>query len=221
MITQCENTDAMLALLRGKRAGLVANHTAITHNMKHQCDVLREHGVNIVALFGPEHGFYGEMDDHVTSATDPRTGLPIHSLYGPQRKPTADMLQDIDILIFSIQDIGSRFYTYISTMAHCLEAAAEYEIGFLVIDRPNPITGVHVEGNISETQSFVAVHPLPIRHGMTLGELAAMFNDAANKKADLAVARMSAWKRNLWFDETDWPWVIKVDPIVKTNLRRI
>ena len=210
MTAVCEGLEGTVRQLRGQRVGLVANHTAVTGDMRHLVDVLHESGVNLVALYGPEHGFYGEMDASVASGSDPRTGLPMHSLYGAHRKPPLEILAGVDALVFSIQDVGVRFYTYISTMANCMEAAAEGGLGFVVIDRPNPITGVWLEGNVSEPafQSFVAVRPLPIRHGMTIGELAGMFNDAYGIGADLTVARVPAWDRRAWFDETGWPWVM-------------
>lgn len=205
----CNGLDAMLNTLEGQRVGLVGNHTSVTPDLRHLIDVLRERkGIALAALFAPEHGFYGEMDVEIASATDARTGLPVHSLYHAGRKPTPQMLENIDVLLFSIQDVGVRFYTYISTMYHCLEAAAQNGIGICVYDRPNPITGVRIEGNITEPEftSFISIRPLPIRHGMTLGELALMFNGEIN--ADLTIARMASWDRRAWFDQTGWPWIM-------------
>ena len=200
-----------LACLTGARTGLVGNHTSVGQDLTHLIDAFRgADGIHLTTLFAPEHGFYGEMDVQLDSATDPHTDLPIHSLYGDQRAPTQEMLEGIDVLVFSIQDVGVRFYTYISTMFHCMAAAAANGIRFLVIDRPNPITGTRLEGNVTEVefQSFVSVRPLPIRHGMTIGELAMMFNEVYGIGADLTVAKMSAWNRAHWFDQTGWPWVM-------------
>lgn len=206
-----KNLEIALSRLRGKRVGLVANQTSVTTGMVHLVDVLRNtDGVQVAALFAPEHGFYGEMDTRIKSGKDARTGLPVHSLYGESRKPDPEMLEEIDVLVFSIQDVGVRFYTYISTMYHCMQSAAGKGVEFVVVDRPNPITGTRLEGNLSTTafSSFVAVRPLPIRHGMTIGELALMFNAADEIGAALTVVKMSSWERHQWFDETDVPWVM-------------
>jgi uncharacterized protein YbbC (DUF1343 family) len=203
--------EECLTCLKGTRIGLVGNHTSVGPDMAHLIGMFQDaEGVALSALFAPEHGFYGEMDVQLGSATDPHTDLPIHSLYGDQRAPTREMLEGIDVLVFSIQDVGVRFYTYISTMFHCMEAAAASGIGFLVIDRPNPITGTRLEGNVTEPQfqSFVSVRPLPIRHGMTIGELAMMFNEVYGIGVDLTVVKMPTWDRAQWFDQTGWPWVM-------------
>jgi uncharacterized protein YbbC (DUF1343 family) len=167
-------------------------------------------GVTVAALFSPEHGLWGakqagiETDSHV----HPVYRLPIHSLYGKTRKPTLDMLQGVDVLVFDIQDIGARFYTYIYTMSLAMEAAAENGKRFVVLDRPNPITGHHVEGTILEPSlaSFVGLYPIPVRHGLTAGELAKMFNEqgwlAGHVKADLVVIPMTGWRRGMWYDQT-------------------
>ena len=207
----CTGMNEALALLKGQRTGLVGNHTSVAPDMTHLIDVFgRAGGAQLTTLFAPEHGFYGEMDVQLDSTTDPHTGLRIHSLYGDRRAPTPDMLEGLDVLVFTIQDVGVRFYTYISTMYHCMAAAAEEGIGFYVIDRPNPITGTRLEGNVTEPrfQSFVSIGPLPIRHGMTIGELAMMFNETDGIGADLTVVKMPAWDRTHWFDQTDWPWVM-------------
>ena len=207
----CKGMHEALALLKGQRIGLVGNHTSVAQDMTHLIDVFgRADGAQLTTLFAPEHGFYGEMDVQLDSTTDPHTGLPIHSLYGDRRAPTPDLLRDLDALVFTIQDVGVRFYTYISTMYRCMEAAAEAGIGFVVVDRPNPITGARLEGNVTEPrfQSFVSIGPLPIRHGMAIGELAVMFNEIDGIGADLTVVKMPAWDRAHWFDQTDWPWVM-------------
>ncbi len=166
--------------------------------------------VEIVALFGPEHGIRGKAEDgeKLDSAHDPLRDIPVYSLYGHTRKPTAEMLQKIDVLVFDIQDIGARYYTYIYTMALAMEAAAEHGIEFVVLDRPNPINGKDVEGNILEPafSTFVGMFPIPVRHGMTVGELARLFNGegwlADGTQAKLTVVPMANWRRELWFDET-------------------
>ncbi|MGQ9632591.1 MAG: exo-beta-N-acetylmuramidase NamZ family protein [bacterium] len=203
--------DRVFDVLEGKNVGLITNHTGVTQNLKHIADVLNERGINIVALFGPEHGIRGEAQagEAVESYIDEKTGAPVHSLYGPVKKPTPDMLKGANILVFYIQDVGSRFYTYISTMAYCMEAASEVGIPFVVIDRPAPLGGIAVEGNVSEEgyRSFVAVHPLPVRYGMTVGELARMFNGEYGIGVELEVIAMEGWRREMWYDETDLPWV--------------
>lgn len=206
-----DNLTVAFDELAGKRVGLVGNQTSVLQGMTHLADALvRADSINLVALFAPEHGFYGEMDAQISSGTDARTGLPIHSLYGRSRRPSCEMLGDVDVLLFSIQDVGVRFYTYISTMYHCMEAVTHSGVGFVVVDRPNPITGTRLEGNVSERtfSSFVAVRPLPIRHGMTIGELAMMFKTVDEMSVDLTVVKMDTWERRQWFDETELPWVI-------------
>jgi uncharacterized protein YbbC (DUF1343 family) len=197
--------------LSGRRVGLITNHTAIDRTLRNAVDLL--HGSNVVdlvALFGPEHGVRGDAQAgvKVTASVDLRTGLPVHSLYGETQRPTAEMLIGLDVLMFDIQDIGVRYATYISTMAHALEAASVAGLDFVVLDRPNPISGRHVSGNVLEPEfsSFVGVHPIPIRHGMTAGELARLI--AAERGWDEPdVVPMVDWKRDQWFDETDLPWV--------------
>jgi uncharacterized protein YbbC (DUF1343 family) len=198
-------------LFENKRVGIITNHTAYNSNGEHIADIfLKMDNVTVAALFGPEHGIRGsaEAGDQIESVNDPILNIPVHSLYGATRKPTPEMLKDVDILVFDIQDIGARFYTYIYTMAYAIEAAAEQGILFLVLDRPNPITGSKVEGNILEKEfaSFVGLFPMPVRHGMTVGELAKMFNGegwlANGVKADLSVIPMKNWRRDMWYDET-------------------
>lgn len=199
-------------MVRGKRVGLVANQSSVNHNLVHIIEALRSYDVNIVALFGPEHGVRGDVPAgrEVPSGADPRTGIPIHSLFGPTKKPTAEMLQGIDVMLFDIQDIGCRFYTFIYTMSYVLQACGEHHIPFVVLDRPNPINGNIVEGNIPEKgfASFVGLHPIPIRHGMTAGELALFFNDQFFFHADVQVVPCVGWRRPFWFDETDLQWVL-------------
>jgi uncharacterized protein YbbC (DUF1343 family) len=195
----------------GKRLGIIANHTAYDRNGRFVVDVFRQMtGVRIVALFSPEHGLWSreQAGDGIDDQVDPVYRLPVRSLYGKTRKPTPEMLQDIDVLVFDIQDIGARFYTYISTMSLAMEAAVENGKRFVVLDRPNPINGARVEGNILEPAlvSFVGLHPIPVRHGLTVGELAKMFNGqgwlAGRVKADLVVIPMEGWRRRMWYDRT-------------------
>jgi len=205
-----------LDLIKGKKIGIVTNHTGILPDGRHIVDVLNEiEGVEIVALFGPEHGIRGEVPDgkSISHGVDTKTGIPVFSLYGEVKKPTEEMLKDIDVLIFDIQDVGARFYTYISTMSYCMEACAEMGKKFIVLDRPNPIRGVYVDGPILEPRfkSFVGLHPIPVAHGMTVGELAKMFNDEGwlenAVKADLTVVKMENYSKRMWFDQTGLPWV--------------
>jgi len=196
-------------LLRNKKVGLITNHTSVTRDLRHIVDALYQHpDVDLAALYGPEHGIRG--DNYSKSHIDQRTGLPVYSLYGRTLKPTKEMLHNIDALIFDIQDVGARFYTYIWTMSYGLEAAAQAGIPFIILDRPNPINGVSVEGNILDRrfESFVGRYSIPIRHGMTVGELAMLFNSEYKIDADLEVAKMESWHREMWFDETGLIWVI-------------
>lgn len=200
--------------LYGKRVGLITNQTGIDRNGRHLVDLLWEaEGVRLTTLFGPEHGIRGRADEKIPHGKDPETGLPIYSLYSDTRKPTAEMLADVDVLVFDIQDIGTRFYTYISTMSLAMEAAAEQGVGFVVLDRPNPIGGDTVEGPVLDLRfrSFVGRHPIALRHGMTVGELATMFNDQGwlegGVRADLTVVKMRGWQRTMFFEETGLPWV--------------
>lgn len=198
------------ASLKTRRVGLITNHTGRDREGRPTIDLLHQApGVKLVALFSPEHGIRGALDEKVSDSKDKVTGLPIYSLYGERRKPTADTLQGIDTLVFDIQDAGCRFYTYISTLGLCLEAAAEHKIRFVVLDRPNPLGGELVEGPVLEAgrESFVGYHRLPIRHGMTIGELARMFNKERGIGADLQVIPMVRWKRQDLLDRTGLEWV--------------
>src|SRR5574340_2887 len=196
--------------LAGKRIGLITNHTGIDREGRRNIDMMRQAGVDIAAIFSPEHGFLGVEDRQgIGDTTDPATGIKVYSLYGETRRPTPEMLQGIGALVFDIQDIGVRFYTYETTMAYAMEAAAKAGIPYYVLDRPNPITGTHVEGPILDRDklSFVGYFPLPLRHGMTIGELAQLFNGENRIGADLHVVPMTDWQRGDWFDFTDLPWV--------------
>lgn len=204
--------EEKLDLIKGKRIGLVTNQTGITRELRSNIDALTSiKGVNLVALFAPEHGLRGceRAGKPIKSYKDPKTGITFYSLYGETKKPTPQMLKNIDLLLFDIQDVGARFYTYISTLKYVLEGATECGVRVLILDRPNPITGDKVEGNVLDTafSSFVGIAPIPIRHGMTVGELALMFNDIFSLKAEVEVLKMDGWQRNMWFDDTGLPWV--------------
>jgi uncharacterized protein YbbC (DUF1343 family)/CubicO group peptidase (beta-lactamase class C family) len=195
----------------GKRVGLVTNHTGLDREGARGVDVMVKAGITVAALFSPEHGFAGAEDrPGLEDSKDPATGIRIFSLYGKTLRPTPDMLRGIDVLVFDIQDVGARFYTYETTMAYAMEAAAKAGIPFYVLDRPNPIGGVQVEGPLLDeaNTSFVGSFPgLPVRHGMTMGELAKMFNTERKIGADLTVITMQDWQRGDWFDATNLPWI--------------
>lgn len=197
------------AALRGLRVGLVTNHTGIDRKGRRTVDLIaKAEGVKLVALFSPEHGIAGKLEAKVGDARDEKTGLPVFSLYGEGRAPTAAQLAGLDALVFDIQDIGCRFYTYISTMGECLTAAARERKKFIVLDRPNPIGGLLVQGPVlAGKRTFTGWHTLPVRHGMTVGELARMFNAERDLGADLTVVPCEGWSRGMWQDETGLPWV--------------
>jgi len=196
--------------LAQQRIGLITNHTGVDRAGRRNIDLMRAAGVNIVALFSPEHGFAGVEDrENLGDSKDPATGIRVFSLYGKTMRPTPEMLRGIDALVFDIQDVGARFYTYETTMAYAMEAAAKAGIAYYVLDRPNPITGVHVEGPLLDRDllSFVGYFPLPPRHGMTMGELAEMFNGENRIGAKLTVIPMKDWQRGDWFDASGLPWI--------------
>ena len=196
--------------LAGMRVGLVTNHTGRNREGRQTIDVLNKAtGVKLVALFSPEHGIRGAADENVSDSRDEATGLPVYSLYGETRRPKPEQLKDLDALVFDIQDIGARFYTYISTLGYLLEEAAKAKLPVLVLDRPNPIGGVEVEGPIADKDklSFTSYHTIPTRHGLTIGELAQLFNKQRNIGADLRVIKMEGWRRSMWFDETNLTWI--------------
>jgi uncharacterized protein YbbC (DUF1343 family)/CubicO group peptidase (beta-lactamase class C family) len=203
--------DQQFAPFQGKRIGLITNHTGVDRAGRRNVDVMRRAGVQVVALFSPEHGFVGREDrPGIPDSIDPATGIRIYSLYGATRRPTPEMLRGLDALVFDIQDIGARFYTYETTMAYAMEAAAAAKIPFYVLDRPNPITGVHVEGPLLDpgNESFVGYFAgLPVRHGMTIGELAKLFNGERRIGAALTVVPMEDWQRGDWYDSTNLPWI--------------
>jgi len=197
------------APLEGKRVGLITNSTGVDAAGRRTIDLLyHAPGVKLLALFSPEHGLAGQADTRVPSSTDAATGLPVYSLYGEVERPTERMLEGLDVLVFDIQDAGVRFYTFTTTLGYCLEAAAKKGMEFYVLDRPDPINGDEVEGPVldNDLRSFVAYFPLPIRHGMTVGELAGMFNSENHLGAKLHVIKMQGWQRTDWYDETGLPW---------------
>jgi len=207
------------APLHGKHIGLITNHTGVDALGRRNIDVLaKAPGVTLVALFSPEHGLAGHADEKVTSSKDPTTSLPVYSLYGDTRRPTDEMLQGIDALVFDIQDAGVRFYTYTVTMAYCMEEAAKRKISFFVLDRPNPMGGEIVEGPMLDPDktSFVAYFPLPVRYGLTIGELAQFFNAENHIGADLHVIAMRNWQRNYFFESTGIKW-IPPSPALRTT----
>ncbi len=201
-------------LIEGSRVGLVCNQASVDHGLNHSADVLRRtQGVNLTALFGPQHGIRGDLQDNMIETphtTDTETGLPVYSLYSETREPTEEMLKDVDVIVCDLQDVGCRIYTFIYTIANCMRVARRLGKRVVVCDRPNPIGGVAVEGNLLEKgfESFVGQYPLPTRHGMTSGELARMFNEHWEIGCELEVVPLEGWSRELWFDETDIPWVL-------------
>lgn len=206
-------------VLKGKKVGLITNHTGLSRHGRSDIDILHEaEEFTLVSLFSPEHGIRGTSDEKVTSGVDEKTGLPIHSLYGQTRKPTAEMLDGLDVLVFDIQDIGTRFYTYIGTMALAMQGAKEHGVDFVVLDRPNTIGGMKVEGAIPPLDlcgGITCIYPIPTRHGMTIGELAQLFNDHFGIGCKLTVVPMKNWNRSFYFDQTGLPWV-NPSPNMKT-----
>ncbi|HEX8560415.1 MAG TPA: DUF1343 domain-containing protein [Pyrinomonadaceae bacterium] len=199
--------------LRGKRVGLITNHTGIDRSATSDIDLIAKHrDLKLVALLAPEHGIRGtaEAGEEVVDETDPRTGVPVYSLYmSEDRGPTPEMLREVDVLVYDLQEVGGRTWTYVSTMALAMQAAKKKGIPFVVLDRPNPIGGEIVEGALLDPRfkSFVGMYPIPARHGMTVGELATLFNRKHGIGCDLIVARVENWRRSQWFDQTGLPWV--------------
>ncbi len=198
-------------VLQGRRVGLVTNHTGVSREGIRTARLLKEApGVQLVALFAPEHGPAGQLDvTGIPDSRDQETGVPIYSLYGKTNKPTSQMLQGIDTLVYDIQDVGARFYTYVTTMGYAMQAAAKHKLRFVVLDRPNPIGGIGLSGPVLDPgrESFVAFHQIPVRHGMTVGELARMFDDELGLHLDLVVVRVEGWRRQDLFDATDLRWI--------------
>ena len=202
--------DEPPAALSDRRLGLVSHPAAILPDCTHGLDALRAAGLNVTAVFGPEHGWAGSAADGVNVAhgRDPRRGVRVYSLYGADKEPTPEMLADVDALVFDMQDVGARFYTFISTLYYVLRGAARAGRPVWVFDRPNPINGLAIEGPLVEPgqESFVGIAPIPVRHGLTMGELARFFNARFDLGADVTVVAMSEWQRSQWFDETGLPW---------------
>ncbi|MCM3166008.1 exo-beta-N-acetylmuramidase NamZ family protein [Peribacillus frigoritolerans] len=200
-------------VLSGKKVGLITNPTGIDSKLTSIVDLLHDDpDINLTALFGPEHGVRGDAQAgaSVEYYIDEKTGLPVYSLYGKTKKPTPEMLKDVEVLVFDIQDVGTRYYTYIYTMAYAMEAARENDIPFIVLDRPNPQGGESVDGPVLEPEfsSFVGLYPIPLKHGMTVGELATLFNKEFKIGADLKVIKMKGWKRDMDYDDTGLPFVL-------------
>ncbi|MBU1138046.1 MAG: DUF1343 domain-containing protein [Proteobacteria bacterium] len=208
-----ENLADSGLLLKNKRLGLLCNQASTDRGLRHSRDVLRElYGDGLTCLFSPQHGFFSEKQDNMIESDhqkDPVSGLPVFSLYGETRKPDAAMFEDLDVLLIDIVDVGTRVYTFLYTMAYCLEAAAEYGKQVVVLDRPNPVGGAAVEGNIlnADCASFVGLYPIPMRHGMTFGELALFINKEFKVGADLQVVSMQGWQRSMLFRDSGFPWV--------------
>ncbi len=209
--TGLDNVGERGDLFKGKRIGIIANHTSYNSQGRYIVDVFRAMpDVRVVALFSPEHGLRGteEAGVKVDNQTDPASGLPVHSLYGKINKPTPAMLANVDVLVFDIQDAGARFYTYLYTMSLAMEATAEQGKRFVVLDRPDPINGTQIEGKVLDPKfaSFVGLYPIPVRYGMTVGELAKMIDSEGwlknGAKADLTVVPMAGWTRRMWYDQT-------------------
>ena len=199
-------------VLSGLRVGLVCNQASVDHSFRHSADLMAS-AVDLRALFGPQHGIRGDVQDNMIESghsTDARTKLPVHSLYSETREPTESMLRDVDVIVVDLQDVGCRIYTFVYTMANCMRAASRLKKKVVVCDRPNPIGGSQTGGNVLEAgfESFVGQFPLPTRHGMTIGELAQLFNESFNIGCDLEIIPMQGWSRDDWFDETDAPWVL-------------
>ncbi len=228
-----------LDLIKGKRVGLITNPTGVDSRVRSTADLFfNQPGIKLVALYGPEHGIRGnaQAGEYVPFYTDDKYGVPVFSLYGQSSKPAPGMfrnideymrsfdtkhdgktperrmVEDVDVLVFDIQDVGTRVYTYVATMAYAMQAAAEQGIKFIVLDRPNPVTGTIMEGPVLDFpaySSFIGLYPVPLRHGMTVGELALLFNERyLKKKADLTVIPMEGWQRSMWYERTVLPWVI-------------
>lgn len=201
-------------LFGGKKVGLICNQATVDRHFRHAADLFAAHeNINLTALFGPQHGIRGDVQDNMVETAhivDEQTKLPVYSLYSETREPTAEMLAELDTVVFDLQDVGCRVYTFIYTMANAMKACAAHNVEFIVLDRPNPIGGTNVEGNVLEIghESFVGQFPIPMRHGLTVGELAVLFNKEFGIGCDLKIVRMDGWNRDKYLDETDAPWVM-------------
>jgi uncharacterized protein YbbC (DUF1343 family) len=201
-------------LLEGRTVGLLCNPASVDRSFRHSADLLLEHpATKLGAIFGPQHGFRADLQDNMIETPhgcDPRRRVPVYSLYSEVREPSPDMLRGLDALVIDVQDVGTRVYTFIYTVANCLRAAARHHLPVIVCDRPNPIGGAEVEGNLlrEEYASFVGQFPIPMRHGMTVGELASLFNHHFRLGAELHVVAMDGWKREMYYDATALPWIL-------------
>ena len=212
-----------VAVLKDARAALVCNQASVDHSFRHAADLLFDHpAINLTTLFGPQHGIRGDVQDNMIEtghARDRRTGLPVYSLYSETREPTDEMLNDVDVIVVDLQGVGCRIYTFAYTMANCMRVAARLGKKVIVCDRPNPIGGEKVAGNVTEAghESFVGQYLLPTRHGMTMGELARLFNGHFGIGCELEVVELAGWSRNLWYGDTDGPWVLPSPNIPTPN----
>ena len=201
-------------LLRGARVGLVCNQASVDHGYRHVADLFHQNAsINLTALFGPQHGIRGDVQDNMIEtghAVDRKTGLPVYSLYSETREPTEEMLRDVDVIVFDLQDVGTRIYTFVYTMANCMRAAKKFGKKVIACDRPNPIGGAKVAGVVLDPSfaSFVGQFPIATRHGLTVCELGRMFNEEFGIRCDFESVSMSGWSRDLWYDDTDGPWVL-------------
>ncbi len=206
-----ENYEAWSTFLEGKRVGLITNPTGVDSRLNSTVDILQKE-VKLVKLFSPEHGVRGDIQagEAVGHYVDEKTGLPVYSLYGKNKKPSGEMLADLDVLAIDLQDVGSRLYTYLYTMSYCMQACAEYGVIFLVFDRPNPLGGVAVEGNLIREgfTSFVGLHPIPYRYGLTIGETAGLFQKEFNIPCGLKVIPMLGWIRQMYYEDTGLFWIM-------------
>jgi len=206
--------EEKIDILKNQRIGLLVHQPSVTFELDHAVTILNDRPeVNLTTVFGPQHGIWGETQDNMIeweSYTDPRSGLPFYSLYGKTRKPSPEMLENVDTMVIDLQDVGSRYYTYIYTMALTMEACAELGKKVVVLDRPNPINGTATEGPVLDPdfKSFVGLYPIPVRHGMTCGELALFFNSECGIGCELEVVAMDNWNRESYFTDTGFPWVI-------------
>ena len=206
--------DDKIDLIRGKRVGLVCNQASVDHSFRHAADLFHEHpDINLTTLFGPQHGIRGDVQDNMIEtghAVDRKTGLPIYSLYSETREPTEDMLREVDVIVCDLQDVGTRIYTFVYTLANCMRAARRFDKQVIACDRPNPISGTQTEGVVLHPAfaSFVGQFPIATRHGMTFCELGRMFNDHFEIGCDFECVTMEGWSRELWYDQTDSPWVL-------------
>ncbi len=206
--------DSQCNLLHNSRIGLICNQASVDQTFRHSADLFYENEkINLIALFGPQHGIRGDVQDNMIETAhtyDKKTNLPIYSLYSETRQPTEEMLSGIDTLVFDLQDVGCRVYTFIYTMANAMKACARFNKRMVILDRPNPIGGIAVEGNSLEVghESFVGQFPIPMRHGLTVGELALLFNKEYGINCDLEIIKMDNWNRENFYDETDAPWVM-------------